>query len=105
MIFINSKEIAVLNAAQKYAFCIGFFYWLLGILNVLRMSTQGLGYSDRAVFAGIMEMIARCLVSFFFVPVFGYTAICFADQTAWLFAVLYITPTCYWCIKSLYFSK
>ncbi|MCR5763280.1 MAG: MATE family efflux transporter [Treponema sp.] len=101
MIFISGKEIAVLKAAQKYAFCMGFFYWLLGILNVLRMSTQGLGYSDRAVFSGIMEMIARCIVSFFFVPLFGYSAICFADQTAWLFAVCYITPTCIWCIRRI----
>lgn len=101
MIFINGSESAVLDAAQKYAFCMGFFYWLLGILNVLRMSTQGLGYSDRAVFAGIMEMIARCLVSFAFVPKFGYSAICFADQTAWLFAVCYITPTCIFCVKKI----
>lgn len=101
MIFISGYEIPVLDASQKYAYCMGFFYWLLGILNVLRMTTQGLGYSDRAVFAGIMEMLARCLVSFFFVPAFGYTAICFADQTAWLFAVLYITPTCYFCIRKI----
>ena len=99
MIFVTSGASDVLDASAKYLRCMGFFYWALGILNVCRMSTQGLGYSGRTVFSGVMEMFARSIVSLVFVKSFGYTAICFADQTAWVAACCYIVPTCFACVK------
>ena len=74
MLFVGKSAVAVLDASAKYLRCMGFFYWSLGILNVARMVTQGLGYSGRAVFSGVTEMIAR-------------TVVC------------YIFPTCLWCIR------
>lgn len=99
MIFVKKSAVDVLNASGQYLRCLGYFFWSLGILNVCRMVTQGLGYSGRAVFSGVMEMIARIIVSLGFVGTFGYTAICFADQTAWLMACCYILPTCLYCVK------
>lgn len=99
MIFVKKSAVDVLNASGQYLRCLGYFFWSLGILNVCRMVTQGLGYSGRAVFSGVMEMIARIIVSLGFVGIFGYTAICFADQTAWLMACCYILPTCLYCVK------
>lgn len=81
--------------------CLGFFFWCLAILNVCRLSTQGLGYSGRAVLSGVMEMFARIIVSVFFVRSYGFTAICFADQTAWIAACCYIAPTCFWCVRKV----
>ena len=98
MIFVSRSAVDVLDAAGKYLRCLGFFYWSLGILNVCRMVTQGLGYSGRAVLSGVAEMVARIIVSVGFVGTYGYTAICFADQTAWITASLYIAPTCLYCI-------
>ena len=86
MIFVSKDASGVLDASAKYLRCMGYFYWSLGILNVTRMVTQGLGHSGRAFFSGVMEMIARTIVSLGFVETFGYTAICFADQTAWIAA-------------------
>ena len=99
MIFVSKDSVEVLDASAKYLRCMGYFYWTLGILNVCRMVTQGLGYSGRAVFSGVMEMLARTIVSLGFVGMFGFTAICFADQTAWVAASLYIAPTCLYCIR------
>lgn len=99
MIFVKKSAVDVLDASGKYLRCLGYFFWSLGILNVCRMVTQGLGYSGRAVFSGVMEMIARIIVSLGFVGTFGYTAICFADQTAWIMACCYILPTCLYCVK------
>ena len=99
MIFIKKDAGEVLDASAKYLRCLGFFYWSLGILNTCRMTTQGLGYSGRAVFSGVTEMIARTVVSLGFVGTYGYTAICFADQTAWVSACIYIVPTCILCMK------
>lgn len=101
MIFVSKDASGVLDASAKYLRCMGYFYWSLGILNVTRMVTQGLGHSGRAFFSGVMEMIARTIVSLGFVETFGYTAICFADQTAWIAACCYIAPTCLYCLKKI----
>lgn len=99
-LFIVSSAFEAINASAKYLRCLGFFYWMLGILNVCRMVTQGLGYSGRAVFSGVMEMLARTIVCLGFGSgAFGFTAICFADQAAWLAACCYIAPTCLYCVK------
>lgn len=97
-IFIEAGERDVLDAAAKYLRCLGFFYPVIGFLNVCRMTVQGLGYSVRAIMSGVLEMFARIIVSRFFVPLYGFTAICFADQTAWVAACLYIVPTCFYCV-------
>ena len=46
MIFIKPEEVLVLDAAQKYLRCMGYFFWSLGILNVCRMSTQDWAIPD-----------------------------------------------------------
>ena len=101
MIFVSRDAVEVLDASAQYLRCLGYFYWALGILNITRMTTQGLGYSGRAFFSGVTEMFARTIVSLGFVGMFGYTAICFADQTAWLSACCYIAPTCFYCVKKV----
>lgn len=100
-LFLSAEESASLDAAAKYLRYMGFFYWALAILNVCRLATQGLGFTGRAVFSGVVEMIARMLVSILLVPVLGYTAICLADQAAWIGACLYIGPTCMYCVRHL----
>ena len=100
-IFVSREAADVLDAAAMYLRCLGFFYWSLGILNVCRLAVQGLGYPGRAVFSGVMEMIARSAVSFLFAGSFGYTAICFTDQAAWIAACLYIAPMCWLCVKKV----
>ena len=99
MLFVSADSAAVLDASAKYLRYMGYFFWSLGFLNVSRMCTQGLGFSGRAVFSGVMEMIARIFVSFVFVGTYGYTAICCADQTAWIMACIYIIPMCLHCIR------
>ncbi len=99
MIFIDSSETAVLDASAKYLSCLGLFYWVIGILNTTRLSTQGLGFSGRAIFSGVAEMIARIVVASYFVPIYGYDAICFCDQSAWVLATIYIAPMCFHCLK------
>lgn len=101
LLFVSGTETAVLDASEKLLYYAGFFFWTLGILNVVRLCTQGLGYSGRAVFSGVVEMIARVAVSLLFVPSYGFMAICFADQAAWVTAVMYIVPTCLYCVKKV----
>ncbi len=99
MIFIKKDAVEVLMLLPNICVVWDTFYWSLGILNVARMVTQGLGYSGRTVLSGVTEMIARIIVSMGFAGTYGYTAICFADQTAWVSACIYIVPTCILCMK------
>lgn len=99
LMFVKSTETAVLDASAEYMVYIGLFFWLLGILDTTRMSIQGIGYSGMAIFSGVLEMFARIFVSKKFVPEYGFLAICFTDQAAWLVAAIYCTIVCIICVK------
>ena len=101
MLFISSTQTAVLDASAKYLRYLGVMYWSLGLLNVFRLTIQGLGYSSRAVFAGAIEMVARMVVALVFVPRFGYTAICCGDQAAWVTAIIYLIPMCMYLVNKV----
>ena len=68
------------------------FYFLLALVNIVRFMIQGMGYSKLAVFAGMFEMIARGIAGFVLVPIFGFTAVGFANPLAWLFADAFLIP-------------
>lgn len=101
MLFISGSEDAVLGASGLYLRRLGYFYWALGILCVTRLCIQGLGYSGRAMIGGVLEMIARIVVSRQFVPSYGFDAITFADQAAWLAACLYLVPMCLYVVRKI----
>jgi putative MATE family efflux protein len=94
LIFLSSDQGRILDAAKQYLDQQGYFFWILGFLGVARITVQGLGYSGRAMFSGVMEMIARTAIVLLLVPSMGYHAICLADPAAWAAADLYILPTC-----------
>ena len=99
LLFVSDDAVSVLDAASRYLRCMGYCFWILGILCVVRQAVQGIGYAGRAVFAGVVEMIARCCVSLLLVPHFGFGAICWSDQSAWITATLYILPVCILSVK------
>ncbi|MBQ7584181.1 MAG: MATE family efflux transporter [Lachnospiraceae bacterium] len=101
MLFVEAKETAVLDAAGLYLARLGLFYWALGILNVARMTTQGLGFAGRTIFSGTMEMIARIVMAVVFVPKYAYDAITWSDQVAWCAGIIYILPMCIICIGKI----
>ena len=101
MLFVDGGNTQVLDAAYLYVCRMGMFWWSLGFLNTERLSMQGLGFAGKAVFAGVIEMICRIIVSFVFVPMFGYNAITFADQVAWIGGCLYVVPMCIVIVRRL----
>ena len=100
-LLVSGEDTApVLDAAGRYIRCMGVLFWTLGILNVCRMTVQGLGYSGRAVFSGVVEMIGRVVMSSF-TGALGFWAICFSDQSAWILASIYISITTLVLLKKL----
>ena len=100
-IFVNSSEQEVISNAASLMRISNWFYPSLGILVILRYSIQGLGYSNLSLMSGIMEMIARCGVSLWLVPVFAWIGVCYADPIAWIMADIFLIPAYIWLIKRL----
>lgn len=101
MLFVNGNEQNVILNAARLMRISNWFYPALGILVILRYSIQGLGYSNLSMMSGVMEMIARCGVSIWLVPILAWTGICYADPVAWIMADIFLIPAYFWLIKRL----
>lgn len=86
LLFIDAREIVIIGEIKQYLIANSICYYILSILFILRNLLQGLGYSFLAMFGGVAEMIARCIVAFCFVGTLGFNAICIANPLAWIFA-------------------
>ena len=84
-LFLEAKETAII-------FWNSVFYIPLAVLIIYRYTIQGLGFSGLAMFAGVAEMVARAMVGFWFVPLWGYFAACIASPVAWFFACFFLIP-------------
>ena len=90
----------MLGYAQQLLTCADFLF-LSGIPELHTTDIQGLGYSAIAMCAGLSELLARGLMSVFVIPKFGYTAVCFTDQTAWIAATAVVMPVFFAIMKRL----
>ena len=104
MLFLDPSEaeLALLvELTSQYVITLTAFFFPLALVNIVRFSIQGMGFSTFAILAGVLEMIARTVVGHFFVPVVGYSAACFASPAAWICADLFLVPACVGCIAHL----
>ena len=92
LLFLDAGEAAILGNAFTFIKTNVLFYFFLALVNIVRFLIQGMGYSKLAVFAGAFEMIARGLMGFALVPLFGFRAVCFANPLAWVFADMFLIP-------------
>jgi putative MATE family efflux protein len=99
LFFLSASETGPLDASALYLRYVGYFFTLVAILYVTRLSVQGLGWSKRAIMSGAFEMVARIGVVVLLLPGLQYTAICLCDCMAWIFADLFIIPTCWFAMK------
>lgn len=97
MLFLDEKNTAVMEYSYQFILTSVAFYSLLTLVNVVRFTIQGMGYSTFAILAGILEMIARVLAGVILVPMIGYTGICFASPLAWIFADAFLIPAFFIC--------
>ena len=95
-LFVDSGETAVVDNAAMLMRIANCFYAALGVLTICRYSIQGLGYSNLSMLSGVMEMVARCGVSLWVVPTFGFLGVCYGDPLAWLAADLFLVPALWW---------
>ncbi|MEG0863977.1 MAG: MATE family efflux transporter [Clostridia bacterium] len=100
-IFVSAKETEVIANAHLFIKFNAAFYIPLAFVNILRFLIQGLGFSKKAMLAGVCEMVARAVVGFSLVPLLGFTAVCIASPAAWLAADAFLFPAYIYAMKRL----
>ena len=92
MLFTGVTEGQLLTDATAYLNVVMSFAFLLAIVMIFRNTVQGLGYSQAAMFAGIMELIGRVFVATVLVKRFGFIGASFANPSAWICADVLLVP-------------
>lgn len=103
MLFLSSSDPQLgllLSLTCQYIVLQTAFFFPLALVNILRFSIQGMGFSVFAILAGVLEMIARAGVACL-VPALGFPAACFASPAAWLMADVFLVPAYFWCCRRL----
>ena len=101
LLFVDAGETAIIAYSYEFLlFCTG-GYCLLTLVNTVRFTIQGMGFSVFAICSGVMEMIARILASTVVAGKVGFIGICLAHPLAWVFADLFLIPAFFWCRKRI----
>ena len=100
MLFLDEASAGLLPLARQCLLTNVLFYFLLAMVNIFRFMIQGMGFSPLATLAGVLEMFARAGVACL-VPVFGFSAACFASPAAWIMADAFLSPAYFWCCRRL----
>jgi len=92
LLFMEASETEIIANVSVYLKVESGFYILLTLVNCIRFTIQGMGFSLLAVIAGVMEMVARVIVAFALVPAFGFVGACLASPIAWVLADAFLIP-------------
>lgn len=101
LLFVNQGETDIIHNISMLLICNSAFYIPLALVNIVRFMIQGMGFSAFAVIAGVFEMFARAAFGFLLVPLFGFTAACFASPVAWILADVFLIPAYFYVKKKL----
>lgn len=101
MLFVDAEQTELIGRVEMFLIANAAFYFPLALVNIIRFLIQGIGFSKFAILAGVCEMVARAMVGFLLVPVFGYPAACFAGPVAWIFADAFLIPAYFRVMKKL----
>ena len=99
--FVNDPAQDMIDMASKHILITTGCLTLLVFVNVLRFLIQGVGYSNFAICAGVLEMIARTVAGIVFIPAWGFLGACVASPFAWLLADMFLVPAFFFVVGRL----
>lgn len=99
MLFTGADAGAILTDANIYLNVVMGFSFLLAIVLIYRNTIQGLGYSNAAMLAGLMELVGRTFVALVLVKEFGFHGASYANPIAWICADVLLLPLYFKVIK------
>lgn len=86
---LGDADPRIVDDAALYLTIISGYFLIHGTLMIFRNTLQGMGYSTHAVISGVGELAGRALGGWLATAGLGYLAICYANQFAWAFALVY----------------
>lgn len=98
LLFLDAPDAEVIGYAYRFMLVSASGYTLVTLVNAVRFTIQGMGFSGFAIIAGVMEMIARLFAGLVLIRWFGFNAVCMAHVLAWVFADLFLVPAFFHCI-------
>lgn len=101
MLFLDEKDPVIMQNSTQFLIIVSAFYCLLTLVNTIRFTIQGMGFSSLAIIAGVMEMIARGIAGMLLVPAFGYLGACYSSPLAWLLADAFLIPAFFLCKRKV----
>lgn len=101
MLFLDEKDPVIMQNSTQFLIIVSAFYCLLTLVNTVRFTIQGMGFSSLAIIAGVMEMIARGIAGMLLVPSFGYIGACYSSPLAWLLADAFLIPAFFLCKRKV----
>lgn len=101
MLFLDEKDPVIMQNSTQFLIIVSAFYCLLTLVNTVRFTIQGMGFSSLAIIAGVMEMLARGIAGMMLVPKFGYIGACFSSPFAWLMADAFLIPAFFLCKRKV----
>lgn len=101
LLFVNPEETQIIELTHRFICASALFYVFLTLVNVVRFSIQGMGFSGLAIIAGIFEMVARAFAAVVLVPAIGFDGACLASPLAWMAADIFLVSAFLHCRKTL----
>ncbi|MGN0368447.1 MAG: MATE family efflux transporter [Wujia sp.] len=98
-LFLDEENQEIMKLCAQFLRIVSYFFCLLTLVNTVRFTIQGMGFSTFAILAGVLEMIARGVAGLVLVPAFGFVGACFSSPLAWLMADLFLVPAFFYCTK------
>lgn len=105
LLFLDAAEVEIIGYAYQFLLCCTGGYCLLTLVNTVRFTIQGMGFSVFAILSGVMEMIARVLAAVVIAGKAGFWGICLAHPLAWVFADAFLIPAFFYCRKKIQKGK
>lgn len=100
-LFLDEYSAEVIEYSFRYLMTTACGYCLLTLVNTVRFSIQGMGFSGFAMTSGVLEMLARSIAGGMITPLFGFAGICVSNVLAWIFADIFLLPAYLRCRNKL----
>lgn len=89
----GSSEPIVLDNAVRLLHFVAPFYFVLGLLNIYRISLQAIGQKILPIISSIIELIVKILFVVIFIPRHGYFAVIVCEPIIWCLMVAELMPS------------
>lgn len=89
----GTQNAEVIKNASMYLRINAPFYFVLGMLFVLRFSIQSVDRRTPPLISSSMELGTKLLAAFLLIPTFGYIGACVAEPISWCLGAVYLLFT------------